>query len=321
MADRAKRWRVTGPVVGLVATWLAACDEPAALPVCQLPGQLGAGAFAAHDCRYQAGCLDGWRFAARSVETMIFCPGAGEEVTDVSSSDPSVMVATTPLAADAGRVEFDLRAGGPGRATIEVRGPALLERLELVVEDLATVEIAPLAPMVVGGKAAITSHKAGASGAPLFGRGGYGLTVPAGLSTRPATTATQDCALDQPDVVITADVVGSYRVATDSPALPWTATIDVVPAASVRSVEFVATRIAGSAATGFAASVRVVGRDAAGHAIRGVACEWSAARPVFIAGNVCWSLILLSTDEPLDLACRFDGRDLGSVRLSNAITI
>ena len=41
----------------------------------------------------------------------------------------------------------------------------------------------------------------GGSGAPLFGRGGYGLTLPVGLTARPATTATQDCELLQPDVL------------------------------------------------------------------------------------------------------------------------
>lgn len=307
-------------MIGCALALVAACDPSTPRPLCQVPGLLGAGAFTAHDCRHEDGCLDGWRFAANTVETLVFCPGHGEEVTAVTSSDPSVMVVRAPIDVG-GTVEFDVAAGGPGRATLEVRGPALREQLELVVEDIAGLTIDAPARVVVGGRAAVTSTKLGGSGAPMFGRGGYGLTLPTGLSARPATTATQDCELAQPDLVLGGDALGSYQVTTTAPAPSWTTTVDVVPAATVRSVQFVATRIAGAAATGYAASVRTIGFDADGRPVQGVACAWTASRPVFIAANVCWALVLMSTDEPLELSCRFDGRDLGTVRLSNVLTI
>ena len=305
----------------LVAVGLAGCEAPAARPLCQVPGELGRGAFAAHDCRFEEGCLDGWRFAARTVETMIFCPGKDEAVTEVSSSDPSVMVASRPLALGRGRVTFDLAAGAPGTATIEVRGPDLVERLELVVEDIGAIEITGPERVVQGGLAALTSTKIGASGAPLFGRGGYGLTMPAGLSSRPATTATQDCGLLQPDVVVSGDAVGAHQVTTDAPALPWASTIEVVPVAAVTSAQLVATRLAGNPTEGYAASVRVIGLDAGGRAVLGVTCDWAGSRPAFIINNVCWALVLVPTSEPLELTCSFDGRVLGTVRVSNAIVL
>ena len=299
---------------------VAGCDPPAPVPACPLSGQLGAGAFTVEDCR-GAGCPQGWRFATGAVESMIFCAADGQEVTEVVSTDPSVMVTSPPVAAGRGKVAFGLRAGEPGTTTIEVRGPDLLERLELIVEDLDAIEIDHPRRLVEGGQAALTSTKTGGSGAPLFGRGGYAVTLATGLTARAATTATQDCELLQPDHVITAGTVGTYAVATEAPAPPWTATIDVVPAAAIVSARFTASRIFGSATEGYAATVRVTGLDASDAPILGVACDWSSSRPVFIANNVCWSLILVATNEPLDLTCTFHGRALGTVHLTNAIVL
>lgn len=323
------RQHVTGPQGARAGrAWLVAalaavcgCSAPAVVPLCQVEGELGAGAFGAHDCRDQPGCLDGWRFAARSSQTMIFCPASGQEVTEVTSSDPRVMATSRPVPLAGDAVTFALAAGEPGPATIEVRGPDLIERLALTVEDVGELDVVAPARVVVGGSAAVTSTKTGVSGAPMFGRGGYQLGAAPGLAMRAATTATQDCALAQPDVVLTPGEVGSYALATAAPAPAWSGTIDVVPAAAVTSARFTATRIAGSASTGYAASIRVIGLDARGDEVQGVACAWSSARPVFIAANVCWSLVLLSTDEPLDLECTFDGRALGTVRLSAALVL
>lgn len=306
--------------VGL-ALAAAGCDEPAREGQCQVPGELGAGAFTAHDCRLEDGCLDGWRFAAGAVETMIFCRADGQEVTEVTSSDPSVMVADGPYVIAAGQVGFDLRAVEPGRSTIELRGPGLVERLALEVEAIGALEIAAPTRVVVGGSAALTSTKRGASGAPLFGRGGYDVSVPAGLSAGPATTATRDCELLQPDVVVRGEQLGVHPIATGAPAPAWSSTIEVVPAAAVTSARLYATRITGTAATGFGAYVRVVGVDDAGRTVEGVDCAWRSPRPVFISHDVCWSLVLLSTSEPLELGCTFDGRDLGTVRLTSALVL
>ncbi|HVV85744.1 MAG TPA: hypothetical protein VHE35_21945 [Kofleriaceae bacterium] len=322
MLARASRTGLTALAGGTVlAVGLLACSEPTSPPVCQVPGQLGAGAFAAYDCRDQPGCLDGWRFAARSVETMIFCPADDRQVTEVVSSDPRVMVTTGLVDLAPGQVGFDLAAGDAGRATIEVRGPDLVERLDLAVEDVGDLDVVGPERVVEGGTAAITSTKRGTTGAPLFGRGGYALATPAGLSTRPATTATQDCALAQPDIVLTAGTVGSYRVTTDAPAPAWDATIEVLPAAAVTSADVTTTRIIGSATTGYSASVRVVGKDGAGHPVLGVACDWSSTTPVFIANNVCWSLVLLPSADPIDLTCSFHGRVLATAHLSNTIVL
>ena len=307
--------------VGAMLAWLAACDAGTLASPCQVPGQLGAGAFTVEDCRGQAGCLDGWRFAARTVEKMVFCAADGQQVTEIVSTDPSVMVVSAPIVVGRDQVGFDLRAGEPGTTTIEVRGPDLLERLDLVVEELAAIDIELPLLIVEDGQAALTSTKTGVSGAPLFGRGGYDVTLPAGFTSRPATTATQDCELLQPDLVITAGAPGAYSLATAAPAPPWTATADVVAAAAVVSVSFIATRIYGNAAEGYAASVRVTGLAATNAPILGVACDWSSSRPVFIANNVCWSLILVATDEPLDLTCSFHGRVLGTAHLTNAIVL
>jgi hypothetical protein len=67
--------------------------------------------------------------------------------------------------------------------------------------------------------------------------------------------------------------------------------------------------------------VRVIGLDADGQPIDGVRCDWQSPRPVFIAGDVCWSLVLLATAEPLELTCGFDGRTLGTVRLTTALVL
>lgn len=299
----------------------AACDAPAPVALCQAPGELGAGAFAAHDCRDEPGCLDGWSFAAGSVATMIFCPASGQEVTEVVSSDPRVMVTGAPVPLAGDTVTFDLAAGAPGAATIEVRGPALVERLTLTVDALGGLQVTAPARIVEGGRAAITSTKTAGSGAPAFGRGGYEVAAPPALSTRPATTATRACDLDQADVVVTAGAPGSYPVATVAPAPAWSGTIEVVPASAVASARFAATRITGSAAQGYAATVRVSGVDRDGRLLHGVTCAWTSSRPVFIADNVCWSLVFLDDDAPLDLTCSFAGRVLGSVRLTTAIVL
>jgi hypothetical protein len=307
-----------GAGLGLAA---AGCGEPASESRCQVPGELGVGTFAAHDCRLEDGCQGGWRFAAGAVESMIFCRADGQEVTEVVSSDPSVMVTDGPHEIAPAQVGFELRAGAPGRATIELRGPDLVERLALEVEAIAALDIAAPTQVVVGGSAALTSAKRGASGAPLFGRGGYDVTAPAGLAPRPATTATRDCELQQPDVVVRGEAVGSYAIATAAPAPAWTSSIEVVPPAAVTSARLYATRISGSAATGFGAYVQVVGVDAAGRDVEGIACTWRSPRPVFISHDVCWSLVLLPTSEPLELGCTFDGRDLGTIRLTSAIVL
>ena len=307
--------------VGVALALLAGCSEPVRPPLCQVPGELGAGAFTAHDCRHETGCLDGWRFAAGSIETIIFCPAGDREVTEVVSSDPRVMVSVPPVAIAPGQVAFDLRAGDAGEATIELRGPDLLERLTLTVADIAALDATGPARIVVGGRAAITSTKAGAGGVPLFGRGGYAVTAPVGLSSRAATTSTRDCALAQPDVILTADAVGTYEVRADVPGAPWTGTVEVVPVDAVASVELTPTRITGNARDGYGAYVRVLGRDASGRALPGVTCAWQSPRPVFIAEDVCWSLVLLSTDEPLDLTCTIGGRALATVHLSTALVL
>lgn len=325
-AWRGRGWLGAGVALAL-ALAPAACDQPPPRGVCQVAGELGGGGFAAHDCRFEDGCAGGWRFAAGTVETMIFCPAEGRTVTAVTASDPRVMVVTEPVAGAPGQVLFDVAAGAAGPVTLEVRGPdvagapEVIERVTLEVEDIAVLDAAGPARVVVGGRAAVTSRKRGGSGAPLFGRGGYGLTLPVGLTARPATTATQDCELLQPDVVVTGDAVGTYAVATDQPGLPWAATIEVVAEATVTSARLTATRIAGSTAAGFAASVRVVGLAADGRPVDGVACDWTSSRPAFIVGNVCWSTVLLSTDEPIELTCGFHGRELGRIRLSNAIVL
>src|SRR4051812_43582050 len=103
---------VASVVASIVASvGAAACAAPAEPPACPVPGQLGAGAFAAYDCRGQPGCLDGWRFAARSVETMVFCPADGQEVTAVVSDDPGVTVTSSPIVLAPGQIAFDLAAG------------------------------------------------------------------------------------------------------------------------------------------------------------------------------------------------------------------
>jgi hypothetical protein len=95
----------------------------------------------------------------------------------------------------------------------------------------------------------------------------------------------------------------------------------VLPRAAVTSVDLFATRITGTAEGGFGAYVRVLGRDAGGRPVHGVSCEWDAPRPVFIASDVCWALVLMSTSDPLELTCAFDGRALGTVRLTTALVL
>lgn len=309
--------RARGSTVLFAMTALAACDSsPTNDTACPLPGELGRGAFRAFDCAGAFDCLRSDPLAAGAREQIIFCAYDDATIDDVATSDPArLRVDDWRPRPGVRQWELDVAALAPGLATIELRGPGLVERLTLEIEDIAAVMLQPPPrPVVAGGELGLASRKVGTSGRALLGRGGYPLTADPALATR-QLGVDEYCPSwgrsgELYDVGVTGTEPRLYTVATGGVTPESRARVEVVPASAASVRALLGSTIERDGTGAFEAYVVPDGTA-------GLVCDWRTSRSVEIAPYRCGGAHLrMESDAPLDVTCVYDGRELATTQLT-----